>query len=324
MPGEWDWMKLGQDVSGMPTDDVSAQLMLKRKLAMADALRNQEAPQGQMVSGHYVAPSWTQNLANVASKLIGAQQENAAIKGYQDYLGQQRTKRQTAMSALAKALEPQAETTQGTYDIQVPNGKTPTATDNLGGMQPYESGMKTIQVPMTTTTGYRKPTSNEIYNAVSAYANATNNPDLGEKLLFSQAEKGLTPDTYDIHNIGDVGYVINKRTGLPVKSSSGDIYKLEGEKKVDYGTNANATAQGLFGRDFNQLSQSEKLKVVDNMNEWKAAQAGIAGAKAAYETTPVDTTYPAPKSNMPKIGQEVDGHVYIGGNPNDQKSWRKK
>lgn len=317
MPGEWDLMNKTPDIA--PTDDATAQLMLKRRLAQADLLKGMEAPQGQMVSGHYVAPSWTQYLANAVNKYQGRQQEREAIKGYQDYLGQQKKTRQDALAAAIKKLGPQDITEQTTYDIQVPNGKQAGSTDNLGGMQPYESGMKTISVPMTKVTGTRQPSYEDALAALSGYATATNQPDLAEKLMMNKATSLMTPDKYNIHNVGDTGYVVNERTGKPTGE------KLMGTpKSTDYGVNANSTAQGLFGRDFNQLSQSEKLKVVDKMNEWKAAQAGIAGAKAAYETTPVDTTYPTPKPNMPKIGQEVDGHVYIGGNPNDQKSWRKK
>ena len=69
-----------QDLSGIPADDAMVQLQLKRKLAMADALRQQEMPQGQMVSGHYVAPSWTQQLAGLANKYVAGQQEKNAIK----------------------------------------------------------------------------------------------------------------------------------------------------------------------------------------------------------------------------------------------------
>ena len=91
MPGEWNWMDklpsipgLGQDTmpSPMPTDDAALQLALKRRLAQADALRQTEAPQGQMISGHYVAPSWTQNLANLYGKYRAGQDESAALQEY--------------------------------------------------------------------------------------------------------------------------------------------------------------------------------------------------------------------------------------------------
>lgn len=80
-----------QDISGVYPDEAMAQLDLKRRLARADALRNQPAPEGQMVSGRYVAPSWTQYLANIAGQYYANKQEREALKGYGDYqAGKQR------------------------------------------------------------------------------------------------------------------------------------------------------------------------------------------------------------------------------------------
>ena len=90
---EWNWLHqlpmlggLGSDTAPvMPTDDASAQLMLKRRLAQADALRGQQMPQGQMVSGHYVAPSWTQYLANAVGQYKGKQEADKAMQDYTDF-----------------------------------------------------------------------------------------------------------------------------------------------------------------------------------------------------------------------------------------------
>lgn len=96
MPGEWNWLpslpSLGQKTPDiMPTDDATAQLLLKRRLAQADLLKQAEMPQGQMVSGHYVAPSWTQYLAGAYGKYKGGQEEKQAM---QDYSQAQATKQQ--------------------------------------------------------------------------------------------------------------------------------------------------------------------------------------------------------------------------------------
>lgn len=92
MPGEWKLPSLpglfglGSDTApSAPSDDIAAQIQLKRRLAQADFLRNQEMPQGQMVSGHYVAPSWTQYLANLAGKYQSGQQEREAINQYGEF-----------------------------------------------------------------------------------------------------------------------------------------------------------------------------------------------------------------------------------------------
>lgn len=95
-------MSLFGNQEEMPQDDTLMQIDLKRKLALADALRQQEAPQGQMVSGHYVAPSWTQHLANLAGKFVGGQQEQEAMKQYGNYQASQNAK-------LADLLKPETQ-----------------------------------------------------------------------------------------------------------------------------------------------------------------------------------------------------------------------
>ena len=137
---------LGQDT--LPSDDAAVQLELKRRMRLAQQLQDQEAPQGQMVSGHYVAPSWTQYLANLAGKYMGGQQEKDIIKQYGEYNKSQAEKLGNVLSDIYKG---KPTTSEGSYQIQVPNGQTPTPADKLGGMQPYETGMKNINVPMTTT-----------------------------------------------------------------------------------------------------------------------------------------------------------------------------
>ena len=177
-----------QDLSGIPADDAMVQLQLKRKLAMADALRQQEMPQGQMVSGHYVAPSWTQQLAGLANKYVAGKQESEAMKQYGNY---QKTKQQrlaTALDELNAATAPKAITEQSSYQIQVPNGQAP-QTENLGGMQPIQNGMKSIDVPMTNTTGYQPRTAAERDAAMYKFAVATQNPDLMSKVAFDRIAK---------------------------------------------------------------------------------------------------------------------------------------
>ena len=97
MPGE-----TGGTPDQLPQDDTMMQLELKRKFALADALKNQAMPQGQMVSDHYVAPSWTQYLANALGKYSGMKGEEAAIKQYGDYSKTQNAK-------LAELLQPETK-----------------------------------------------------------------------------------------------------------------------------------------------------------------------------------------------------------------------
>ena len=247
-----------QDVSGMPVDDTMAQLQLKRKLAFADALRNAEMPQGQMVSGHYVAPSWTQQLANLYGKYQAGQEENKALKGYQDYLGSQRKIKQGAMTALANALKPKMVEAE-----QQPS----TVTGSTGEIGP---NMGMVNAPPRMV----EPTQEDLYNAISEYANTTNQPDLAEKTLFSRITASLAPKQTEWKEVNGrlIGFDIHGRP-------TGEVL---GEGKLpDYGTSANSGARALFGKDFKDLTQPEQKKVTDYVNQFKAIQANAAASNAA-------------------------------------------
>lgn len=94
-----------QDLSGYGNDDALNQIILKRRLAQAEALRNAQMPEGQMVSGHYVAPSWTQYLAGAVNKYQGAKQEREALKGY----GEAQATRQRKLADLLGGKEVESQ-----------------------------------------------------------------------------------------------------------------------------------------------------------------------------------------------------------------------
>jgi len=71
--------------TALPADDTAMQMELKRRLKMAEALQQQELPQGQMVSGHYVAPSFTQYLANGINAYQGNKKEKEALNKFGEY-----------------------------------------------------------------------------------------------------------------------------------------------------------------------------------------------------------------------------------------------
>jgi len=61
------------DIGTLSADQLAQQQQILRQQKMAEMLMQQgfQQPQGQMVSGHYVAPSFTQNLANLANLYVG-------------------------------------------------------------------------------------------------------------------------------------------------------------------------------------------------------------------------------------------------------------
>jgi len=68
---------------------------LREQKQFAQKLREQagQAPQGQMVSGWYVAPSWTQHAANLLRGYTAGQQEREAEQGIKDVMGERTAQR---------------------------------------------------------------------------------------------------------------------------------------------------------------------------------------------------------------------------------------
>ena len=90
-------------------------LGLKEKRALARKLQegSMEAPQGQMVSGWYVAPSWTQQLARGLNFYAGLKGEEKAQKGIED-IGKERTAaRESWMAQMPMATTVEGERQTG-------------------------------------------------------------------------------------------------------------------------------------------------------------------------------------------------------------------
>ncbi len=82
---------------------------LKKRQAMVDVLRegSMTSPKGQMVGNHYVAPSFTQNLAQVAQGYAGGKMQQGVDQGMAALNDRQR-----------KALEEMKRRKQGGYSTQ--------------------------------------------------------------------------------------------------------------------------------------------------------------------------------------------------------------
>jgi hypothetical protein len=221
---------------------------------MAQALQEQQVAQGQMVGNRYVAPSWTQHLANMAGKVVGGMQEREALDKYGEYQKTKAQKQADALRELSGSIAPVDVTENSTYDIQVPNGRTP-QTENLGGMQSYESGMKNISVPVTNTTGQRNRTSAELLKAVGNYAMATKDPAMYEKLVMGQVSKSLEPKQTDwkalegkLYGFDMQGNPTGKVLGEGKKETPGTL-----QKDFEY-----AKSQGYKGsvEDFKRIANS--------------------------------------------------------------------
>jgi hypothetical protein len=106
----------------------------KRALAQAAALRQQamqeEMEKGQMVSGHFIAPHWTQQLGPLVNNVLGGITERGAQKdqqqlerdietGHQEWMGTRPQERTRELPGPTETGEPLTETTTPTRDQQI-------------------------------------------------------------------------------------------------------------------------------------------------------------------------------------------------------------
>jgi hypothetical protein len=106
----------------------------KRALAQAAALRQQaiqeEMAKGQMVSGHYVAPHWTQQLGPLVNNVLagvterGAQKDQTQLEsdiqtGHNEWMGIRPQERTRELPGPTETGEPLTQTTTPTRDQQI-------------------------------------------------------------------------------------------------------------------------------------------------------------------------------------------------------------
>jgi hypothetical protein len=195
-----------QDVSGLPANDAMAQLELQRRLKIAQQLQQTKAPEGQMISGHYVAPSWTQQLASAYGAYKGRKAEEEALKGYGEYTKSKETKMAEALKKLGSAFEPKTITSTEMQATEMPltqGMNVPTSsfgtTDQVNQIAPNYINQApvqnmtgtTTQMNPVTTTSTTQPTLGGIEKAFGQYATDVNNPKLLEAMLSSRYEKML-------------------------------------------------------------------------------------------------------------------------------------
>lgn len=157
--GEWDWMRGLPFEYGPQVQDVS------RQTKMADILRQQaqEMPQGQMVSGHYVAPSITQYMANALQGYKANQMQKEADAKQGKILGDWQNKQKAASDELIAALRGQPVEQQ--LDMV-----------DAGGM------------PGVTQTVMQPPNQDQVYDAQARYYASMNMPEKAAELFAKRAE----------------------------------------------------------------------------------------------------------------------------------------
>ena len=194
--------QFGDNMDGAGVDDANlAAINLKRKLALADSLRNAPMPQGQMVGNRYVAPSWTQYLAGAVSQGLAGMKEKEAMKEYADFEKARQDKIANALKTLGGAFEPKnvTSTEMQTKDMPLQEGvNVPTSPygtiDQVGATSPFGTqnmtGTMTQTVPVTTTSTVQ-PTLADVEKAFAQYATEIKDPKMLASILTGKYEKML-------------------------------------------------------------------------------------------------------------------------------------
>ena len=300
--------------TALPADDTAMQLELKRRLKMAEALQQQETPQGQMVSGIYVAPSWTQYLSNAINKYQGGKQEREALGQFGEYQKGKQAKLANLLTDLQQGKE--TKTYDNTpYQIQIPSGEAP-QTENLGGMQPYNNGMKTIDVPMTNTSVSYTPYSQKEFMAKVG----STMPDMLPKMLEAQFAQYAPKKPIEL---GAGAKLVNPDTYAVLATNPKEVTDSDSTLEKEYRFMTDGGYKGSR-EDFFNLKRSMTDKERNDL-DIKLKQLGIDQSNLYYSTGIGNP--PAASSaggNQLKPGTVVNGFKYNGGNPNQQSSWSKQ
>jgi len=208
-----------QDVSGLPADDTMAQMELQRRLKMAQALQQEQMPQGQIISGHYVNPSFTQYGANLLNKYVGGKTEENALKQYGEYRKSKEQKQAEALKGFVEGMQPKATTTMQDNFVTKPleqGMNVPTSpfgtTDQVAQIAP-KFGMNTLapqnmQGDMTTNqptqaTTYTPRSQQDLISNFYNYAQKSGNPDIANKFAIEQFGQAIKPKVTKYIDAGD-------------------------------------------------------------------------------------------------------------------------
>jgi len=237
----------GQNVSqqtALPQDETLMQLDLKRKLALADALRQQQMPEGQMVSGRYVAPSFTQYLANAVDTYQGNKKEREALGQFGEYQKGKQARMAEALGQYQKDLMPRIE--QAPQQPTTIMGSTGEIAPNMGMVN-----APARQVPVT---------GNDRYAALLKLSAATNNPELMQRAIVGGLDYANKADETASERAYREKQTANDQEFQRVQMKERQGFELtQGEKNFANQMALQKSSQG-FQAGQNALSRQNTLK----------------------------------------------------------------
>jgi hypothetical protein len=241
--------KFGDNVDQSTDDPNLAAINLKRKLALAESLRNTKMPQGQMVGDRYVAPSWTQYLASAVDKGMAGYQEDKALKEYGASQKAQQEKQRTGLVTLLSDLNPKPteQTTMQPTTVDLQQGmNVPTSpfstTDQVAQIAPKfdinapapqnMQGQSNMMQPVTTQVPGQPLSRNDILGAVTRYGQTIGDNKIGESAILDYLKQMSAPKKNTWVNNGNEQIQIDEfgqPTGktLPIGVSPNTVMTLE-------------------------------------------------------------------------------------------------
>ena len=202
-----------QDLSGLPVDDTMAQMELQRRLKMAQALQESKMPEGQMIGGHFVAPSFTQQLASVYNKYLGGKAEREAMQQFGEYRKTKEQKQAEALRGFVEGMQPKATTTMQDNFVTQPLAQgmnVPTSpfgtSEQVGQTSPF--GTQNMQGDMTTNqptqaTTYTPKSQQDLISNFYNYAQNSGNSDIANKFALEQFGQAIKPKVTKYIDMGD-------------------------------------------------------------------------------------------------------------------------
>jgi hypothetical protein len=233
--------------------DVSRQ----RKLAELLMAKGLQQPQGQMISGHYVAPSWTQQLNPMANALAGEAVGNRA---------------DTKQQELAVALRVQGD--KAAQDVMQTYQKDPQAALAKATQYQQYPQVKALLPQLSKVALPEATTLEREFAAAKADPNMPYKGSLNDfKNQMSEYQKSQAADSkqrlsYEGQRVGLEG----QRLGLEQQKFA---QEMGGAKLTD--TQGNATGFGIRAKEANQIVTDLEKKGITIPGKTSTVVSGIAG-----------------------------------------------
>lgn len=239
-----DGINLAQ-LGNLPPELYEQQQALNRQQQMAAMLmqQSQQAPQGQMISGRYVAPSFTQNLAGLAQAGVGAYLQNKGDKQALEIAKQLREGKLGTQQALMEALN--AGDTKKALSIAT--------ADQYGAGKEFIPALIGSVIPKTP-------------DEVAKY-NYAKTPEGGSfKGSFTEFQNQMTP--YQKEQLG----IERQKLGMEFQKLQNEL----GGGKLNEGQGL-ATGFGMRAKEANQIATGLENQGINIPGKTSTVVSGIAG-----------------------------------------------